>query len=289
MRYLVVFIPILFAGLFLAGCKKDEPADDQPVVNFKFRFDPTQERLNNLGQPAAVPSGNAGQNPQFNGMSAHYVELSSGAFVPVGGGQVLYKSEETTTGGDTAIVFEKEVIVGEDEVFLSVPISQITPGSYPYLRVSLAYQNFDVEFDANVGFGNNSYTGTLASFVGYNTYISTFKVKDSTVAINSNKLQGFWAFETIYTLNQGQAPATTVPNPLFATSPIPAGSCLVTGEFTQDLVITGEETEDITVVVSISTNKSFEWEDNNSNDRWDPLAGEPVVDMGVRGLIPYVE
>lgn len=289
MRYLSTLLPLFLLVIFLGSCKDDNNTPNNPVVKFKFRFDPDQERLNNLGQPATMPQGHAGQDPQFNGMAAHYVELSSGAFVPLGGGEVLFKNAETTAGGDTAIVFEDEVIVGNNEVFLTVPLSDITPGTYPHLRVSLAYQNFDVQFDANVGLGNSTFTGTLASFVGYNTYIGSYQVKDSTIAVNGNKLQGYWGFETIYTLDQGQAPTTTVPNPLFATSPIPNGSCVVTGSFQDPLVITGEETEDITIVVSISTNNSFEWEDNNGNDRWDPLAGENVVDMGVRGLIPYVE
>jgi hypothetical protein len=78
-----------------------------------------------------------------------------------------------------------------------------------------------------------------------------------------------------------------VPNPLFATSPIPAGSCLVTGEFASPFTITGNETEDITVVISLSTNNSFEWRDNG--DRlFDPQV-DTVVDMGLRGMIPSVE
>lgn len=289
MRYLSILAPIFVMALFFGSCKDDSTTPKNPVVKFKFKFDPDQQRLNNLGQPATMPQGHAGQNPQFNGMAAHYVELTSGAFVQLGDGEVLFKNAETTAGGATAILFEDEVIVGDNEVFLTVPVSDITPGTYPYLRVSLAYQNYDVEFDANVGFGNNTYTGTIASFVGYNTYIGAYQVKDSTITLNSNKQQGYWAFETIYTLDQGQAPVTTVPNPLFATSPIPNGSCVVTGEFQDPLIITGDETEDITIVVSISTNKSFEWQDNNSNGRWDPLAGENVVDMGVRGLVPTVE
>ena len=59
-------------------------------------------------------------------------------------------------------------------------------------------------------------------------------------------------------MTTGQAPAgaTTVPNPIFASSPIPQGSCLVTGEFETPLVINGDETEDIVVVLSVSTKRS---------------------------------
>lgn len=268
------------------GCKEES----HPKLIFQFKFDDTQERLNNLGDPAPVPAGNAGQSPRFNGMSAHYIELSPDKFTLVGGGNVLYKGEETTAGGDTAIAFDKEVVVGEGETFFSMPLSDVTPGTYNYLRVSLAYQNYDVDFKAS----GQDLTGTIASFVGYNTYIGSFKVKDSTVTVNGNRLQGYWAFETHNTpvpipVQTGQAPGTTVVNPLFSTSPIPAGSCLVTGQFSSPFTITGDETDDIVITVSLSTNKSFEWHDINDNGIWEPLQNEEVVDMGLRGLVPITE
>jgi hypothetical protein len=77
-----------------------------------------------------------------------------------------------------------------------------------------------------------------------------------------------------------------VPNPIFATSPIPQGSCVVTGAFTQPLVITGNETQDIVVTLSLSTNNSFEWVDSTPDGKWQPEVNEQVVDMGLRGLIP---
>lgn len=274
-------------ALTLSSCKKDDgqPTPDGPVLRFKFKLDPAQERLGNLGTPSQLPIGHAGQNPRFNGISAHYVELAQTAFTQIGEGAVLFQNEETTQGGARAIVFSKEIIKKDGEVFLEVPLKDVAPGSYTWLRVSLAYQNYDVDFDA-LGM---SLTGTLASFVGYNTYIGSHKVKDSILTLNANRPQGYWAFETIYSLNSGQAPVTTVPNPIAATSPIPAGSCLVTGGFAQPFVVTGNETTDITVIVSLSTNKSFEWQDNDGDGRWDPLDGENVVDMGLRGLIPSIQ
>jgi len=81
-----------------------------------------------------------------------------------------------------------------------------------------------------------------------------------------------------------------VVNPLFATSPIPAGSCLATGAFAGgNLHITGNETKDIVVTVSLSTNKSFEWVEVVNDSKWEPTKGEYIVDMGVRGLIPSAQ
>lgn len=281
---------VLAFSIFSQGCKEDDVTmPTEPQLIFKFKFDSTQVRLNNLGQPAPVAAGNAGQSPRFNGMSAHYIELSQGIYTQVGSGEVLYVGDQTTAGGDTAIDFSKETIVGEGETFFSIPLKDVSPGTFEYLRVSLAYQNYEVDMFATIPL-----TGTIASFVGFNTYINSFKVKDSTVTVNANRLQGYWAFETggapiPVPVQSGQAPGTTVVNPLFATSPIPAGSCLVTGEFDSPLVIAGNETEDIVVTISLSTNKSFEWVDGNANGIWEPLAGETVVDMGLRGLIPIVE
>jgi hypothetical protein len=59
-------------------------------------------------------------------------------------------------------------------------------------------------------------------------------------------------------------------------------------------VVTGAETEDITVTLSFSINQSFEWVDNNGNGQLDIYADgvtapEKIVDMGLRGLIPEWE
>lgn len=286
--------------LFFAGCKKEKT----PKLIFKFKFDPTLQRLNNFGQPAAMPSGHAGQNPDFNKMSAHYIELATGPLTPLGSGTVLYHAAETNAGGATAIDFSKAVLAGNNEMFYEVPLSEVTPGDYEYLRVSLAYQNFDVKLylDTTIaGFTiQGEYPGTVASFVGYNTYINNFSIKNKSFTINDDKLQGFWGYEMNANFygypyefaTTGQAPpgATTVPNPLSATSPIPAGSCVVTGPFGgSKLQITGNETEDIVVVVALSTNKSFEWIEVVNDGKWEPSKGEVIVDMGLRGLWPYVE
>jgi hypothetical protein len=293
----------IFSALLIAvfvstvvSCKKENKSNNTgsgntaavPQLIFKFDFDSTQARLNNLGQPTSVPSGHAAQSPLFRKISAHYVEMTTGPLVALGAGSVLYKAPETTAGGANAIDFAQSRMVAEGETFLSVPLSSVSPGSYPYLRVSLAYQNYNVRMLSN----GQHLTGTIASFVGYNTYIGQYTINTQPVTVNANKLQGYWGFETTvlgtpYVVT-GQAPAgaTTVPNPLFSTSPIPAGSCVVTGQFAQPLVITGNETGDVVVTVHLSTNKSFEWVEVNADGEYEPTAGETVVDMGLRGLIP---
>ena len=283
-------IVIAASALMFQSCQKvSEPGTSEAKINFIFKFDSTQVRLNAIGQPVSMPAGHAGQSPRFNSMSAHYVEMTPTAYTALGGGAVLYNAPEVTTGGAKAIDFSNSKFAGNNQVFLSVPVKSFSPGTYTWLRVSLAYQNYNVYMNAL----GQTIDATIASFIGFNTYIQTHKVKDSTVTVNANKLQGYWAVEGNYLgfgfLSTGQAPpgATTVPNPLFATSPIPAGSCLVTGQFVTPLVVTGNETKDINIIVSLSTNKSFEWIDVDGNGTYDPNNGDAVIDMGIRGMIPY--
>jgi hypothetical protein len=283
-------ITTIVVVLFAIACKKDKAPDPNPPAKrliFTFKFDSTQVRLDNLGQISTVPANHGAQCPIFRLMSSHYIELTPNMYTALGGGAVVYHAPETTLGGPNAIDFDSSHVVGEGVEFFSIPLKDITPGSYNYLRVSLAYQNYDIKLRAN----NINFTGRLASFIGFNTYIRTFTPNTIPVTVNANKAQGYWAFEAFSQVTQGQAPpgATTVPNPIFATSPIPQGSCLVTGQFSSPLVITGNETNDIHIVVSLSTNQSFEWVEHSTPGIYEPLNGDTVVDMGVRGLIPFVQ
>lgn len=291
-KYLIFILP---AALFFASCKKDkdQPAPKEPMLVFRFKFDSAQQRLDNFGNPSVIPSDHGAQSPSFNKMSAHYIELAPNEFTPLGSGTVVFHHDETTTGGSTAINFSKSVLAGNNQTFFSIPLKNVAAGSYKYLRVSLAYQNYDIQMRVS-GF---DITGTLASFIGYNTYIKSFKIKDSTIVLNANRRQGYWAFEVHdfgfllpHYVSSGLAPegATTVPNPIAATSPIPAGSCVVTGAFDSPFIITGSETGDIIITVSLSTNKSFEWAENSTPGFFEPADGDTVVDMGIRGLIPIV-
>jgi hypothetical protein len=301
MKIPVIALLAVFA-LSMGACSEEEVAPPAPAPSpdtipvsgprllLKFRFDSTQVRLNSVGQPATVPPGRGAQSPLFNAMSAHYVEFAPTALTALGAGDVVYHAPETTLGGATAIDHDLGINVGNGGTFLDIPLSDLQPGTYSWLRVSLAYQNYDIRFWA-LGL---PFTGTIGSFIGYNTYIGSHVVHDSTVTVNANKLQGYWAFEVqdppfATPVTQGQAPGTTVVNPLFATSPIPAGSCVVTGSFAEPITITGNETEDVVITVSLSTNKSFEWSETDGDGRFEPLDGETPVDMGVRGMIPIVQ
>lgn len=286
MKKIVGFFLVLVSVVSFFSCEDEDDTVNEPYLIVKFQFDPNQVRLNNLGQPAAIPSGHAAQSPDFSKISAHYFELAPTAFTQLGDGTILYHADETTEGGSVAIDFSKAIIVGEGEAFLKIPLSQVAQGNYEYVRVSLAYQEYNISI-RNAG---NDYLGKLASFVGYNTYIRTHSIGNNSFPVNGNRLQGYWAFALndfpYSTSGQSPAGATTVPNPIAATSPIPSGSCVVTGKFAQNLVINGDETRDVVITLSLSTNNSFEWEEVTADGKYEPAIGENVVDMGLRGLIP---
>lgn len=287
--YLLLAVLLFVSTLGFVSCDdSDGPGifqeSSEPSLIVRFKFDKNQERLNNVGQPVAVPVGNAAISPDFNSISAHYFELAPNAYTQIGEGTVLYHAPETTMGGDEAIDFSQSKIVSEGETFLRIPLKNIAPGQYEWVRVSLAYQNYNIPVRAN----GVDYQGTLASFVGFKTYIGTHEIGNSIFQVNGNRSQGYWAFalEDYPFSTEGQAAGTTVPNPIAATSPIAPGSCVVTGKFSDNLTITGNETKDINVTLSLSINKSFEWHEVVLDGKYEPAQGEYVVDMGLRGLIP---
>lgn len=286
MKKIVVLLILLVSLFSFFSCEDIDDKAKEPYLIVKFKFDANQVRLNNLGQPSSVPAGNAAQSPVFNSISAHYFELAPTAFTQLGNGTVLYHAPETIDGGDLAIDFDQAVIVSEDEAFLKIPLRLVAQGNYEYVRVSLAYQDYTISVRNN----GNDYQGRLASFVGYNTFINSHFIGSNSFPVNGNRLQGYWAFalNDFPYATSGQAPAgaTTVPNPIASTAPIPSGSCVVTGKFTENLIINGNENKDIVVTLSLSINNSFEWNEVILDGKYEPSIGESVVDMGLRGLVP---
>jgi hypothetical protein len=156
---------VLLSLAIFSSCKKDsgptQTSGTPPAkarLRFVFKFDSTQVRLNNLGNVSAVPSNHQAQSPKFNGMGAHYIELAPGDFTAIGGGAVLYNTPTVTTtpvtvtsaSGSTtftnAIDFAQLPVKGDGEEFYSVELASVPAGTYKWLRVSLAYQNYDIKY-----------------------------------------------------------------------------------------------------------------------------------------------
>ena len=110
-----LFVVLFAAGLGCVSCESDDAVVDEPMLIVKFKFDENQARLNNLGMPSSVLPGNAAQSPNFNSISAHYLELAPTATTQLGDGIILYHAPETNMGGQNAIDFGKsKKMVGID-------------------------------------------------------------------------------------------------------------------------------------------------------------------------------
>lgn len=300
---------ITIAGLLLFSCSvSDEPINSEEFkLNITFIMDSNAVRLDNFGNPVAIQSGNAAQDPDFRTLGVHYIGLYPNEFTPYENGIKVFSSPITEEGGSKAIDFKNELFITEENNKISVSLKSINSGTYKYLRSSIGFQKYKIIYnlggastvDPNWPNGLSDdidIDGTLASFVGYNTYINNYSLKTETVNVNANKTQGYYGLESNgnilgYQFNkftEGIAPQTTVSNPIFATSPIPTGSCIVTGKFLTSLVIPENPTQDINIQVIISINNSFEWKDINGNGKFEPLLGEQVIDMGTRGIFPSI-
>ena len=288
-KFKALFVLFFGLSLTLLSCKKDK---EEAMLVFKYTFDEQGAREDNFGNPSTIPAGNAAQTPDFNLLGVHSIELINYVVSLPTSSTVIYKGKEHTHNGVAGIDFDQQIIIGDGEILVKIPISSITPGSYTYLRNSLGYQNYNIDFIYNhATLGILNLNAQIASFVGFKTFIRNFNVGGENIVVNDIKSQGYWAYHVsspVALTQSGQAPSTTVPNPLDAVSPIPIGSCLVTGAFETPLVITGNETKDIVVEVAISINNSFEWTDSNPDGKYEP-AVETVVDMGTRGLKARVQ
>jgi hypothetical protein len=302
MNFTLKFIAVAFAVVGLLSCKK-EP---EKMLHFILKFDALQEKLGNNGLPTSLRTDLAAQSPALNSIGFNGIELVQNEFTKYGLGVSILSTPKTMNGGDKAIDYQQVRSVKEGEIIVSIPLKNITPGTYNWIRTSVAYQNFDVVFNMlNVPFAGNflEERGTFATFTAANTYITPYKVSEKMDSTKGNKKQGYWCLETKLTpaykpynrMFNGQSATGTItsPNPLLQTAPTPLDNTILTGRFEAPLSISGSETADVTVTLSFSNNKSFEWEETiNRNGKWDfnmqPVPGQPsverVIDMGLRSL-----
>jgi hypothetical protein len=190
MKYFFFFI-LIFVALLACNKKEDQIATpEEPVIPekkcpgcdfpdtvwrdnqngpkliFKIVLDSTQARLNNSGGLATIPAGNAGQVPQMNVLSVHYIEIAQTDSTKLGAGTILYQAEETNCGGDKAILFCKTVLCNNGEVFFSLPFNKIPAGAYKWLRIAVGYQNFNIKIKTN---SSGALNASIASFIGSKT------------------------------------------------------------------------------------------------------------------------
>ncbi len=301
MRYIFGFLVLSVFGL--TSCEEPMVEQDPYQLIITFTLDDQADRQDNLGNPATIPAGNAAQSPDFKEMGIHFLGLYPDKFTAYDQGVTLLSTPTTDQGGIKAIDFDQEFMFNQEDNILKVNLDDIEPGIYEYIRSSIAFQKYEIDFNlkgANLPNGIDDdidAKGLVASFLGYNTYINSYQLNDQTVQVQQNKAQGYFGMETSADISgfpfseiiEATAPQTTVPNPIFDSSPVPAESCVVTGRFPEALIIPADPSKDIEIEVIISTNNSFEWVDTNGNGVYEPLLQEQVVDMGTRGFFPVVQ
>ncbi len=263
----------------------------------RLKFDSTQIRLNDLGQVSTPALGIGAQSPLVRGMSINYIELMPNSASIPGAGVVLYKAGETSCGGSKAWNFCKGLVIKENEVFISVALSSIPAGSYPWIRISIAYQELLVQANS---ISTGKAPATIAAYSADLTYLAKTKIQNTvltpTLGGTGNKNRGYWlchqaVFNGAYRL-EGQAPHTTVVNA--NTQDVnTTNQSFVYAQFvnsntmnTEALVIGNNENNDREVVLSFSTKGSFEWTEITNDGLFQPEIGETIQDFGCRGLIP---
>jgi len=269
----------------------------KPQLVFRLQLDSTQVRLNNSGQLENPLPGIGVQSPTITGIGIQYIELMPEANTAVGAGVILYQSKQTTCGGNTAVNFCKTLVVKENQIIFSTDLSTLPPGSYKWIRIAIGYQELMIQ-SRSTSSGNG--TSILACFSGDLTYLTKTKVQSTiltpTLGGIGNKTKGYWLFyqnELGNTIrSEGQAPKTTVVNPSLIPNPA-NGPSFVYGQFFREsnsnyeaLQIHGTETSNIEIKLSLSTNRSFEWNEITHDGLFQLEIGESILDFGCRGLIP---
>jgi len=138
--------------MLITACKKDDPVDpeENPLkLKFSLEFDETLPRLGNFGETVEVPPGNPAQSPEMKEMSIHYIELAASALTPLTDGAIVYKGAETNLGGDDADDFDQVPTAGHGETIVSVDLSTLPPGTYKWVRASLTYQRYEIDYRYN--------------------------------------------------------------------------------------------------------------------------------------------
>jgi len=282
-NYAYFFTLLLALPAFLIfSCSNDETSREEPMLIVKFQFDNDYERLDNLAAAYPVTPGHAAQTPIINKVAAHFLELAPDKFTKLGEGTVLYHAPETSQGGEKAIDFSQAKLVGAGDTFIKIPLSKVASGNYNWVRLSLSYQNLGLRFLQS----GREYTGTMANFPGFRTFIGSHAIGNNFFEINANKEKGYWAFALDNNPFSAEGQSLNEHSTSGSTTSAAADSNVISGKFLKEFQITGSETKDVVVTLSLSTANSFVWREVNFDGRFEPSAGEVISDVGFRTITP---
>ena len=290
---------VLLSVATLFSCNKD--VKEFVSQYFQSEADPDGIRLDRDGNASTIASGDIGITPDsISNIGIHYMELVPDAGTAYKNGIIIYRSAETFEGGEIAIDFDSLLFVAPGTAIFNANLRKIPPGTYSYIRASVACISYDMQIDLDDIPGvdeANDVPSTFYSFLGYRTYIRIIQGDSLTQEVNANRALGFWLLETKHPgsawnkifQSQVNSNQVTVVNELSGTAPIPNTTGVITGRFEEPLVITGEEPDDLYITLTFSVNDVLEVEDSNGDGNLDinyqfDVLSEVLKDHGLRSL-----
>ncbi len=291
-------IIIITGFLFLGACEKEKVIKEKalpipPHLIFVINTDSSIFRLDSIGQIALLPAGHRAQSPRMNKFFVHYIELARD-FDSLGQGKVIFKADETTAGGNPSIDFSKAVLTANNQMAFSLPLTKIPLGTYKWLRLGVAYQNFDIKIKQGASHG----VATYGSFLSSSVFVNTCKLKTlslSPTAGAGNIGCGYYMIEQRVGGNisgaEGKLTDTLITqvNPM-PYSPVPKGKGIITCAFgsalgqLMPLTIDWNSSKNLVIRIKLSTNQSFEWKESGNDNWFEPDAGDTLKDIGFRGM-----
>lgn len=292
----IFYLMLVGAFSLIVGCSKQGAAGNN--LNIHFTFDSNQERLDSNGI-VDNPNGNAGsQHIEVKRFAIARIEFNKGNDTNSSNALTFYKTEDTVINGVYVLNFPKLVWLDKTNNKLTIPIDNIPFGEYQFMKIVIAVIDYEITGQLNLSAGKSvQVIMPIKSFLGHACYIPNFNIGDSLETINNIRAQGFtvslvhYAPANIHRVFRGSAKIVTAPNPIYKTSPTIARSGIITAAFLNKSVVINETTnQDIELNVSFSTNKAFEWDDNNKNGAFDVVpVYEPIANIGLRGMQPTVK
>ncbi len=280
------FIIIYFALLISCRTENEDDSRPEPVfppsaeLTITIKFDPLQDRLDSFGVPNPIPIGHEALSPNINGMKIGFIELLSDSIIPYNDGLKLLQSNIVYNASDTGYKCCSDLIPNNFIYETSIS-STLIPDTFKYIRIYFVYENLDISYK----FNNNIYAGSVAAFLAPKALTFNYQISDSAFNSYSLKTNGQWYFEVdtpgFGTILSGDA-LTTQPNILYNSNPVPSGGCIVTCPITPFLFL--DKPDSISITISISTNKSFEWIEHSDPAFFEPFDGDTIVDVGIRGI-----
>ena len=270
-RKMAFLLFMCIGTISICSCKKKN--EEMPAhrygygaeITYNIFIDSTQERLDSNANPVGTPAGHGSLSPRYN-----YLQV----------GQIfLFDSTSPGNGWSTLNSLNITGSNGTITVGSHYNGSAIT---FNCLRINFDFQNY--EFDCAID--GNYLSVNMLSFLGSSWMQNPLFIRDSVVSHDTVESQGSWYLEIdsvgMGVVLHGLTSTLTAPNVLQNTSPLQYGGYSLTCPINPPLTFSGDQTH--TLNVSISSNHCFEWIEHSNPGSFDPLNGDTVFDVGLRGV-----